>query len=363
MNKDVVNLPKKKPPVLQLVLGIIIAAVFWKLFKLIALTWSLAFLWYFLLSVLVFYCIDFFYLTVRYYTDPEKIVDVRKKSLENTAAKDLIAYKHKIFNRALLARNVINALVATLVCILGTYYKVDKGSQWQAIMLMAFIIIFFSLQIDKVRNSKINKRYTQFSEECDYETLFDYIELYRLDIVSAGDRRMINYLGITSCFHLEDYETMFLKGQKLGEFKYYDALEIFKFMFEGAACIKSDNIDGFNLISDKLGRIEKRVAKKSLMVKECAKARLFWNLMIAWKKNDLEGFKLIDNTIDESIDSIKKDKGLRMERLYMLADLQEKNGLIQLAEQNYKIVAEEPKTMAVKDHAIERLNRIAKVNE
>ena len=354
MNKETVTVKKKNPPIVKLIVA---AILFFLLTRLGELNIYLYAFTVFLMMMLALYGVDFLVEMIRYFSDKEKQVVIRKSSMENVKAKEIEKETNNVACKyAFLANAAVALLVATIIT-LSAYRKQDEVTQACAFLMGIIIGTIVYGRIVKHGKAVAGKICDRIDRSCDPVLVFDAMELRRLDILSGDVKATIFFNEMMAAYFQDDYETMYSKARAFDRVNMDPAKELFRIEFEGSACIKAGNPEAFNQMSKMLKQIEAKNAHNRQMIELCASTRKRWDVLIAWKTNEQD--KLYSVAVDVASET-RHFQLMRMEYTYILAEMQERKGFIQYAEDNYKIVAENAGNMAVRNKALEGLDRINK---
>ena len=351
MNKETVTVKKNKPPVIRLAVCIILLFILtriWMINPVICLFAS------FLIYLLIMYGISYLIDSIRYALDKEKMVVVRKSSMTNLQAKECLINARRILDRY----QFIGAAVLSLMfSIYLTLLNVKKSSLANPTYMYGFIFLAFTGfviygKIIDYGNKTVQKMNSGIIAKCDPILMFDIQEQKRVRIISSRDKATIYFEEMMASYFLEDYDTMYSRYVKCTGLKMTPIEEVFVIEFQGAACIKASNPEGFNKASAQLQMFETRNSKNRQSIILASATRNRWDIMIGLDQ------KNPDSVYDKAVDTVSEARffePIKMEYTYILAELQEMKGMTELAESNYKIVAENAGTMAVRSKAMEKI--------
>lgn len=357
MNKETITLPKNKPPVLKLILSVmlLIAATF--LYKINMFFYIIAF---FFILVLIMYSVDFLIDIIRYASDKEKTVVVRKSSIENMKARE---YKKQIDGCSTLYKALSTVFISLFYSVMSAIaiYKISDDLTRKIGLFMMYVTgIIVYTKILGYGNKKSEEKINKIFNACDTALWFDIAEQRRLDITNQRKRYSTYFTQMVSAYYMEDYEMMYKISRKMDDRYASPEMEVYKIEYEGCACLKSDNPQGFNHASEMLGRVEVKYKNNQLILQLCGATRMKWDVMISWReKNPDKAYNLAADIGS----SARHMAPMGMEYTYILGELQEMKGDYQLAESSFRIVADNAGTMPIRERALAKLDGLRKNNE
>lgn len=356
MNKETITVKKHNPPVVRLVLSIILIALLLRLYRI---NYFFYFSVIFLEIILVLYGTDYLVKVIRYALDKEKYVVVRKSSLNNVVASEKLAEIRKIKDKYTLIGSISMSLIYAFISTMATIHIKSPVSMSYAIIITAFIALITLTSIDRAGKNKIKAMMESIIARCDTILLFDIMEQRRLETMPGYGKTSVFLGQMMASYFEEDYETMYSKASRIGENRLNPDMKIMVMELEGNACIKSGNPDGFNIASEKMKSYETKNQKIRLILSMAAAARRRWDVQIGLReKKAPEVIRLAADAVSET----GQNKMMNMEYTYILAELQEMQGMMDKAAANYKIVADNAGTMTVRSRAIDKLSYLTRGN-
>lgn len=349
MNEELATVKKEKPPILQLV----ITLVFIAFLTFIAETNNVI---YVISVALIVFAVGYngnaLRDTLAAIRDKEKYVVVNKKSLKNKEAEAFIKEIKMLKDKYNLIKSVIFTIVLT-VALTYISFKIPVGPTRTSAIIVSFIAAYaIYMYMDFYTGKVVSAREREIIAMRDPELIYEYLDQSRLHIYTDIDKSAILYVQALTSYYMEDYDNTFLKIEKIGELNKDKRIEILATALLGQACIRTGNVEGYNDAYDMIYSLQDECVKNKQLRDMCDVVINRMNVLVGLMDETPD--KVLDFAV-EAVNEAKNHELIKMEFTFVLAELQDMMGLTELAQSNYKTVAESAGKMKIRDIAAERL--------
>ena len=349
MNEDLITVKKEKPPIIQ----VIVTAVFVTIMVFISDMHKA--LYVLSLAAILFaipYGVYFMSKVIISLKDKEKFVVINRKSLKNKEAEAFVKENRRITDKYHLIKSILFSVILTAeLSYIG--FNVPLGPKRSRMIIISFVTAFaVYLYMDSSLRKTISKRHKTIVAMCDPEYIYELMDLTRMQILTDLEKSITLYVQALASYYMDDYDTMFLKIEKVGEINKNKGLEVSAAELQGAACIKMGNVEGYSDAYELIYSLQEDNPKDKKLHTICDSAIRRLNVQFGLSE------RTPDKVLDLAVESVNEQniyELVRMEYTFILAELQEMKGLTELAQANYKTVAEYGDKMKIRDIAAERI--------